>query len=319
MKNILITGSEGNIGAYLVRHLQNFAPDVAVIRVKRKESPGEPEKMGNLYIGDLSDRSFVEKIFRENTVDYVIHLAARSYNLNDIEKSAYQIYGNDVMCLLNVLNVCRSIKKFIYFSSALIYESSPETIFSEELTERILPPKSSLGLAKYSGEKAVEFFGKQYGVPYTIWRPFNIVSPLESHERKGGHVFVDFYRKIYIEHSPKIQIFGSGKQVKCFLWVEDLVSAVSDFLDNKKTDNQIFNIAGTEQKTLMDLAETLLSIGKKKNILPKDYHPQIIAENEFLKERQKIPSVEKIKNILGWEPQTSFQDCFSKFIEFKSS
>jgi len=319
MNTILVTGSEGNIGTYLVKYLERARLDFRVIRVKLKDKEDDAEKNGDIYFGNLSDSIFVQKIFQENKIDYVIHLASRNYNINDLKNNAYEIYGNDTKCLLNVLDNCKNIKKFVYFSSALIYESSSEPNLEENLTDLILPPKSSLGSAKYFGERAVEFFHQQYGVPYTIWRPFNVVSPLESHEREGGHVFIDFYRKIFIERSRKIQIYGTGRQVKCFIWVEDLVSAISDFLDNPKTDNQIFNIAGQEQKTLIDLAETLIKIGKDKSVLLKNYNPEIVPEKEFLsgKEQQKIPNTEKMKNVFGWECNTSFNDCFEKFIEYK--
>ena len=317
MNTILITGSEGNIGTYLVRYLQKTRPDFKIIRVKFEED--NSAKDGDIYAGNLANASFVQRIFQENKIDYVIHLASRNYNINDLKNNAYEIYSNDTRCLLNILDNCKNIKKFVYFSSALIYESSSESAFAEDLTDRILPPKSSLGLAKYFGEKAVEFLNQQYGAPYTIWRPFNVVSPLESHKREGAHVFIDFYRKIFIEKVSKIQIYGTGKQKKCFIWVEDLVSVISDFLDNSKTDNQIFNIASQEQKTLIDLAETLLKIGKDKNILAKEYNPEIVSEKEFLEgeDQQKIPNTGKIESVLGWKCNTSFIDCFKQFVEYK--
>jgi len=315
---ILITGSEGNIGTYLVKYIQKTRPDSKVVRVGFAKDEN-CKKSDNFYCGDLADSSFVNKIFQENKVDYVVHLASRAYNINDLRNNAYEIYSNDTKCLLNVLENCKNIKKFIYFSSALAYESSNEDNLEEAAIDRILPPGSSLGLAKYLGEKAVEFFHQQHGVSYTIWRPFNVVSPLESHEREGGHVFIDFYRKIFIEKTQKFQIHGTGNQIKCFIWVEDLVSAISDFLDNSKTDNQIFNIAGKEQKTLIDLANILIKTGKEKNILSSGYNPEIITEKMLLddEKQQKIPNTKKIKKVLGWESQTDFEECFKKFIEYK--
>ena len=106
--------------------------------------------------------------------------------------------------------------------------------------------------------------------------------------------------------------------MKCFIWVEDLVSAIGDFLKDTKTDNQIFNIAGKEQKTLIDLAKTLITIGKEKNFLLQDYNLEITTENEFSQDEvQKIPSTENIRKVLGWEAKTSFKSCFEKFIEYK--
>ena len=154
MNTILITGSEGNIGTFLVEYIKKTRPDFKIIRVGFGQ--GENKK-DNFYQGDLADSSFAQKIFQENSVDYVIHLAARSYNINDLKNNVYDIYSNDTKSLLNILDNSKSIKKFIYFSSAIIYESLKESILMESPVSQISPPKSSLGLAKYSGEKAVEF------------------------------------------------------------------------------------------------------------------------------------------------------------------
>jgi len=316
---ILITGSEGNIGTYLVRYLQKTRPDFKIIRTKLKEKEDEPFKKDNLYIGNLSDNAFVKRIFEENKIDYVIHAAARLYGVAGFNKDVYGLFDNDIKCLLNVLGNSRSVKKFVYFSSSMMYESSEKTPFTEELTEEIQPPKSSYGLTKFLGEKAVKFFNQQYGTTYTIWRPFNVVSPLESHEREGGHVFVDFYYKIFIDQEPKIEIYGNGQQVRCFTWVEDVIKAVADFLTDERTDNQIFNIGSSEPKTMIELKEMLVEIGKEKNILPSDYNPETVTGNKFfgVDVQLRIPNTEKIQRVLNWKCETDFKSCFEKFIEYK--
>jgi nucleoside-diphosphate-sugar epimerase len=321
MNTILITGSEGNIGTYLINHIKKTKPDFKLIRVKLREREDEPEREGDIYIGDLTDKSFVDKIFRENKIDYVIHGAARLYGVAGFNKDVYGLFSNDIKCLLNVLDNSKSVKKFVYFSSSMVYESSEKVPFTEELTDEIHPPKSSYGLTKYFGEKAVKFFNQQFGVTYTIWRPFNVVSPLESHEREGGHVFVDFYKRIFIDKLSKIEIYGTGKQVRCFTWVEDVVSAMGDFLTDERTDNQIFNIGSSEPKSMIELEEIMLEIGKEKNILPKNYNPEIITGEKFfgVDIQLRVPSTEKINKILGWECKTNFKSCFEKFIEHKNA
>lgn len=319
MGTVLITGSEGNIGTYLVRYLEMKYPELRIIRVKLRENSSEPEKIGSMYIGDLQDKIFVEKIFQENQIDYVIHMAARLYGVAGFNKDIHGLFHNDIECLLHVLNNSKKVKKFVYMSSSMMYESSEKVPFSEDLTETIMPPKSSYGLTKYFGEKAIIFFHQQYGVKYTLWRPFNAVSPLESHEREGGHVFVDFYRKIFVEKLPKIEIYGNGRQVRCFTWVEDLVQGIGDGLLDPRTDNEIFNIGSNEPKTMFELKDILVQIGKEKNYLPKDYNPATATGNEFygIDVQLRIPTVEKIAKALGWKHKTDFKACFEKFIDYK--
>jgi nucleoside-diphosphate-sugar epimerase len=320
VKKILIAGSEGNIGTYLVERIKKTRPDFKIIRVKLKQKKNERTKSGDLYIGDLTDPSFVNRIFKENKIDYVIHAAARLYGVAGFNEDVYGLYANDIQCLLNVLNHSRGVKKFIYFSSSMVYESSVKVPFTEELTDEIMPPKSSYGLTKYLGEKAVKFFNQQYGIKYTIWRPFNVVSPLESHERQGGHVFVDFYRKLFIERTPKIEIYGNGRQVRCFTWVEEITNTVADFISDQRTDNQIFNIGSNEPKNMIELKDILLQIGKEKGVLPSGYNPKTITGNKFfgVDVQLRVPSTKKIKKVLNWNCRTSFKECFEKFIEYKT-
>ena len=85
--------------------------------------------------------------------------------------------------------------------------------------------------------------------------------------------------------------------------------------------NQIFNIGSNESKTMIALKDTLIQIGKEKNILPKDYNPatQIGSKSFVVDVKLRVPSTEKIKKILGWESKVSFKECFEKFVEYKNS
>ncbi len=315
---ILVTGSEGNLGRYLVAALKKNYPGSKIIRVSLG-GPGAPVSEEGLYFGDLTDPAFVKKLFSENAVEYVFHLAARLYGVAGFNKDVYGLFNNDVKALLNVLECSKDVKRFIYTSSSMVYESSEEVPFTEDMTARIMPPRSSYGLTKFFGEKAVTFFHQQFGVEYTIWRPFNIVSPLEDHRRDGGHVFVDFYRKIFEEHQSEIEIYGSGNQVRCFTWVEDVSSAMAEFMADERTKNEVLNIGSVEPKTMIDLKNVLVELGREKGALPEGYAPGTkVGGTSFIVDvKLRIPSVEKIKTKLGWRHTTDFRTTFDKFVSFK--
>lgn len=318
MKTILLTGSEGNLGVYVQSSIQAQLPDARVIRVTHREQENVPADM---YVGDLRDSVFVSKLFKEEPIDYVIHLAAQAYNATGFKEHAFDLMAHDIDIQTALLSHATGVKKFIYVSSALVYESSEEAPFTEDQTANIPAPRSSYGLTKFFGEKAVEAFSMQYGVPYTIWRPFNIVSPLEQHEKEGGHVFVDFYRKIFVEHQQVIEIFGNGNQVRCFTWVEDVADAIVHFLLDPRTDSKVFNLGSSEPKTLRELCTTMVEIGKGCGLLPDEYMPEIAAGGTFagVDTQQRIPSLAKIEQELGWGAKTSFRDTFTRFITDKNS
>ncbi len=89
---------------------------------------------------------------------------------------------------------------------------SKESAFQEDSFSEILAPESSYGMTKHIGEKAIKYFKEQsQSFDYTIWRPFNIVSPREIY-KPHAHVFVDFTQKILVEKTDKITFIGDGKQ-----------------------------------------------------------------------------------------------------------
>lgn len=316
---ILVTGSEGNIGQYVIRALRKQYPQAKIIRVElSEEGPSfDSEKM--LYSGDLQDKSFVKKIFDEHKIDYVIHMAARLYGVAGFNSDVYGLLQNDIGSLLNVLGNSKKVKRFVYFSSSMVYESSTKVPFTEDLTEEIMPPKSSYGITKFLGEQAVRFFNQQYGVDYTIWRPFNVVSPLEDHNKEGAHVFVDMYRKLFVEKTDELEVYGSGKQVRCFTWVEDVTEAIAKFLTDERASKETFNIGSFESRDMLELVDMLIKIGKEKDAFREEYNPKITTGQTFfgVDVQLRIPSLEKIKNTLGWEYTTNFEDCFKKFVDYK--
>lgn len=318
LKTFLVTGSEGNVGWYVVAALQKKFPSARVIRVRRQNRAAEnPGPM--LYTGDLRNHEFIQKIFAENKIYCVVHLAARTYNAIDLRDKPYDVFANDTECLLTMLDGAKDIKRFIYASSLLVYESVDAPTLREEESVKSRPPATPLGLAKYLGERAVELYHAETGVPYTIWRPFNVVSPLESHERPGGHVFIDLYRKVFVEHAPKIELWGGGEQKRCFTWVEDIAGGIVDFIEDERTNNETFNIGSREARSVRDVLELFLRLGRAKGALPKGYHPEVVGlgPSPASDTRDRAPDVGKIERMLGWQCRTDFQTCFEKFIASK--
>src|SRR3989344_3720976 len=134
MRNILITGSEGNIGAFVSKHASRH-PNWHTIGVTR-HSHAEPHT-DQAIIGDLTDATFVSRLFAMYDIDTVIHAAAPAYRADVIMQAPYGTYANDVLCFLNVLRYATSIKHLIYLSSATVYEGATDGPFTEDLTERI--------------------------------------------------------------------------------------------------------------------------------------------------------------------------------------
>jgi nucleoside-diphosphate-sugar epimerase len=320
MTTVLITGSEGNMGPYLVRTLADRHPSWRLLRVSRHErGAAASSSAGALFHGDLTDREFVRSLFDAQNIDYVIHAASTRYNHSGYGQSPFDTVRNDSEMTLHLLEAARAIRRFVYLSSAVVYEHAAEFPLVENMTLRLRPPTSSYGLAKFFGERLTELASKQFGVPFTIWRPFNVVSPLEPHESAGGHVFVDFYRKLVLERTETLRVMGSGRQLRCFLWVQDAADCIVEHLESGATKNEIFNLASDEPKTLLELKDILISVGKNLSLLPPDYQPQVVTGDVFagVDGEKRIPCTDKLRAHLGWRHRTSFEDCFRDFVDAK--
>ncbi len=318
-KTVLVTGSEGNIGCYVVGALQRRHPQWKIIRVKNGNAAPFYDHAHGYYVGDLRKTDILDLIFKEHAIDYVMHAASTSYSHAGYKSRPFQILHNDCTITLNVLQYAGGVKKFVYLSSALAYEHASDALLVEEITDRLPAPTSSYGVAKYLGEQAVLQAHRERGTNYTIWRPFNIVSPLEPMDGEGRHVFVDFARRLLVERVDAFQVLGSGQQVRCFLWVEEAAECMVAALENPATDHQVINLARDEPISLVQLKELLVRIGKELGVLPANYDPPVRMAGTFagVEMEARIPSTGKLKSLTGWQSLVSVEECFRKFVGAK--
>jgi UDP-glucose 4-epimerase len=316
MTTILVTGSEGNLGPYVVRRLREIHPAWTVLRLKHGKGACSFDASQDRYVGDLRDPSLLERMFSDHHIDYVLHGASQSYTHGGYRDHPFQILENDSGALLNLLRHSRNARKFVYLSSALLYEHADRSPLKEDEADLMPAPSSSYGIAKRFGEDAVRMFGREFGVDCTIWRPFNIVSPLEPHEGEGRHVFVDFFRRLLVERVAEFSVLGSGNQVRCFIWVQDAANCIVDNLERAEASNQTFNLARDEALTLLQLKGLLLELGREAGLVPADYDPPTVRRGAFfgVEAEVRIPSVAKLRDTLGWESQTTVRECFRQFI-----
>ncbi|KAA0205808.1 NAD(P)-dependent oxidoreductase [Candidatus Uhrbacteria bacterium] len=308
--NILVTGANGNIGWYVVEALKRAHPDATITAATRADA-------------DLIDNRATREFLKRVKPEYVVHAAAKTYNADVFRDHPYDVFTEDVAMCMNVIDGCidAGVKKIVLLSSATVYEGATNAPFSEEQTETSPPPKSPIGLSKLANERGIAFASAQHGIDFTIWRLFNVVSPREPHDKPGAHVYVDFYRQLFVEKVSELPIFGNGNQERCFTWVEDAADAIAKYLTDERTSKQTINLGGNEPCTLFQLRETLLDIGKERGLLAADYDPPAKTGGRFfgVEAQRRVPALGKAESLLGWKPKTHFRACMEKFIEGKTN
>jgi nucleoside-diphosphate-sugar epimerase len=160
-------------------------------------------------------------------------------------------------------------------------------------------------------------FEEQYDVEYTIWRPFNIITPYEKSEDEAGisHVFADFLRKILVEKQNPMEIFGDGEQIRCFTWIDEVAKAIATKSFAQATTNEAYNLANPEPVTMKELAHRIFEEGKERSLVEGEsleFDHVSIYEDDV---KERIPSVKKAQRDFGWDPEIKLDDSLERCID----
>lgn len=285
-KTIGITGASGFVGERLIEKLLiEGYPVVALLRSPKKLPTGS-----KVVTGDLLDSKSLHPFV--DSVDTVIHLAARQLPPEDL------FFQDNVVATKNLIEVMMQyqIKQMIYLSSVAVYGDQEEKIHQES---DICHPTTMYGLTKYLAETLCQYWQTKTSSTVTILRPFNIYG---KNSEKG----VIYNMISQIKENKPIMIYGNGKQKRDFLFVDDVISAITVSLQKEK--NGIYNLGSGINTSLLELVSLL------KKVAPYE------VTTEFKKsESGKTLSIEyslaKAKKELGWEAKTVLKDGLRSYYE----
>jgi nucleoside-diphosphate-sugar epimerase len=257
---ILITGSEGSLASWVIKKVTT---DYNIIGVDNcvRHGPQHKERTYTFLQGDLCDQLWVDSIFKEHKPDYVLHCAAQIYGVAGLNRQGADILTNNINSTISILSASAKykIQKIAYISSSMVYERASSFPLVEDMVDNLPLPNTGYGTSKLVGERLVIEYHKQYGLDYVIWRPFNIVTPLEQFEHEHGiaHVLTDFIKKIVLDQCESVEIFGSGDQIRCFTWINDVADTIVESSWLSCTKNQIYNLGSEVPTKIIDLAKLI--------------------------------------------------------------
>lgn len=308
-KNILVTGSEGSLMQYVIPVLQENHYNI--IGVDNFARYGEIERDRNYEFirGDLTDKDFVNDIMKN--IDGVVQAAALIYGVGGFHKYPADILSKDIVLHQNILwaMVENNIKKIAYISSSMVYERSDQHPCKEEDAFEAKIPNTDYGLSKLAGERLCIAFAKQFNIDYTIWRPFNIITPYEKGENEQGisHVFADFVKNLIVEKKNPMPIIGNGEQIRCFTWIEDVANVIGKYSFDDITNNEVYNIGNPEPISMKELANLIYQGDDKlKFETTKDFKDDV---------KIRIPDISKAKKELNFEPTIKVKEAVKICIE----
>ena len=306
---VLVTGGAGFIGSEVVKQLLKKGYSVRVADDLSKLEAKVPKDCEFLKV-DLTDKN--EALHAMDGVDYCIHLAAKIGGIGYFHKYPATILSENNKMYSSVFEaaVNAKIKRIIYLSSSMVFESTDTYPSKESDINKIPPPVSSYGFSKLVGEWYCKSFYDEYGLNYTIVRPFNAYGINERPEKEIGyaHVIPDLIKKIISGQYP-LELLGNGKQIRCFTHVSDISRGIILALESSKAINEDFNIGSDKEMKMIDLARLLW---EKCNI-NKPFKVKYVPGFKYDIKR-RVPSSKKARTILGWKPEKKLDEELPEII-----
>jgi UDP-glucose 4-epimerase len=326
---ILVTGSAGFIGGYLVRDLLDAGHEVVGVDNFSKygdvSREADAHERYRLVKGDARDAKLLGDLL--DGCDHLVAGAARIGGISYFHAYAYDLLAENETILAATFDAAIAarkkgrLRKVTVISSSMVFENATTFPSVEGDQMRCPPPSSTYGFQKLASEYFARGAREQYGLPYTIARPFNCVGIGErraagDHEILSGnvklamsHVVPDLVQKILKGQDP-LRILGNGDQVRHYTYGGDLARGIRLCIERPEAENEDFNLSTPVSTTVRELAEAIWG---------KVHGPgkpmRLESDDPFLYDVQRrVPSVEKAKRMLGFEATTSLDAMLDEVI-----
>ena len=256
-----------------------------------------------LYNVDITDKQALAEVFA-NKIDAVIHLAGKAGVRPSLE-DPFAYYNTNIIGTLNILEQMKAnnIKKLVFASSSSVYGNSTADKFHEEL--KLNEPISPYAATKLAGEHLCYTYSKLYNINICCLRFFTVYGP-----RQRPDLAINKFVSLISNNKP-IEVYGKGDTKRDYTFVEDIVFGIIAALNYQKTSYEVFNLGGGEPINLLDMISIIEESLDKKAI--KEFLPMQPGDVN-----KTVCDYSKAKNLLGYEPKTSFKQGIAKFIEWKN-
>jgi len=312
----LVTGGAGFIGSHLAERLLKDGQEVVVVdnlstgSLKNIENFKEKDEF-DFVEGDICNAALMNTLIEQ--CDVAFHLAAAVGVKLIADRPVHTIETNigGTEVVLNAAN--KFSRKILIASSSEVYGKNEAVPFRED--DDIVLGSTSMPRWSYACSKAIdEFlalaFYQQYGLNVVIGRFFNTIGPRQT--GRYGMVVPRFVQRA-LANEP-VLIYGTGKQRRCFCYVEDVVDAAIGLMNCEEATGEAYNIGSTEEISIESLADKIIEMTGSKS--KKEFVPYEVAYGRPIEDMmRRLPSLDRIKETIGWEPKTSLTEMLKVIIE----
>ena len=316
MQKILITGGAGFIGSHLAEALLTEGKEVFVIDDLSTGSdnnivPFQAHRRFHVVRGSVLDPGTLEPIIDQ--VDFIYHLAA-AVGVELVVRRPIHTLNSNVRGTENVLAIAaRRRVPVLLTSTSEVYGKSARNAFREDDDLLIGPPtfaRWGYACSKLLDEFLAMAYWREWELPIYIARLFNTVGP-----RQTGQYGMVLPR--FVDHALRnepIEIHGDGLQSRCFCHVSDVVRALVELPRHDRAIGEAYNIGSNEEVTILDLARRVKQFTESQSplrLIPYDR----VYEKGFEDMRRRVPSTEKIYQLMGWRPTHDLADIIRLTVE----
>ena len=310
---IIVTGGAGFIGSNFIYYMLKKHPSDRIICVDKLTYAGNletleaaMEKKNFKFIrADIADRQAVYRIFEQEKPDTVVNFAAESHVDRSIENPEIFLQTN-VIGTSVLLDACRKygIDRYHQVSTDEVYGDlpldRPDLFFTEETNLKTSSPYSA---SKAGADLLVMAYHRTYKIPTTISRCSNNYGPYHFPEKLIPLMIINALS------DKKLPVYGDGKNVRDWLYVEDHCRAI-DLILQKGRVGEVYNIGGHNERANIDVVKTILKeLGKPEDLI------EHVTDRKGHDRRYAIDPT-KIHTELGWEPETKFEDGIKKTVKW---
>ena len=301
-KTVLVTGGAGFIGSHLVKELVKQNQRVVVVD---DLSSGKKENLPAqiiFYQADVRDKN-ISEIFEKENPSIVYHFAARPL-VQDAYQNPYDALEVNVMGTTNILEICRkrgNLESIIIVSSDKAYGKSKDLPYTEH---HALQGDHPYDVSKSSADLIAQTYAKTYNMPILITRFSNVFGPGDNNTSRIIPGILDS-----IKNNTELLIRSDGTMIREYTYVKDIVEGCIKLANHKKDFGQAFNFGSHNILNVLEV------IQKSETALGQKINYQILNQT-----KNEIPSQyldwSKARNVLGWQPQTSFEQGLRETFEW---